>query len=136
MRKFLLILALAFTFICIMPNESNAQTMWFKTYQMAIKFKINGYWGNWSKWEKCTMPIKFDLDNDIIIIYSNKTQYYKVVEQGESPYDSSGRQILFYVVDGEGDRGYIRLRVENTGGCQIYVDFADVSWVYNIYRTE
>ena len=34
----------------------------------------------------------------------------------------------------EYDYGYIRLRIERNGNSQIYIDFADVMWVYNVVR--
>ena len=78
---------------------------------------------------------EFDFNNDVIYIYSDKTQIYKVLYQEENPYDSSGQQVKFRVLDQDGDYGHIRLRIENNGNSQIYVDFNNVSWVYNVKRT-
>lgn len=107
-----------------------AQTQWYKATEFA--YKVVGY--NWSDWEKVSINIEFDLRNDVIIIYSNGTQIYKIVQQVQSPYDPSGTQVKFQVIDQDYDRGYLRLRMENNGNSQIYVDFSDISWVYNVER--
>jgi hypothetical protein len=48
--------------------------------------------------------------------------------------DGGGVQIKFSVIDQDGDRGTVRLRIQNDGNSQLYVDFADIMWVYNVYR--
>lgn len=137
MRKYLIMLLLAFS----MTATSFAQNvMWFRTTEYAIKMqktRTNGttYWTNWSDWEDSDMNVKFDLTNDVITIYSPKTQVYQVLSVEDPPYDSTGRQVKFRVRDQDGDYGYIRLRIENNGNSQIYVDFSNVSWVYNVRRT-
>ena len=45
-----------------------------------------------------------------------------------------GTNVKFYVIDQDYDRGSIRLRVERNGNSQIYVDFSNVAWVYNVVR--
>lgn len=128
MKKFLLMLMLMFT--CSFVNAQ--QILWFKTTEMAIKYQ--GY--EWSDWVPAKINVKFDLANDIIIIYSDKTQIYKVLGINNPPYDATGRQVAYSVIDQDYDRGQIRLRIENNGNSQIYVDFSDVSWVYNVYRIQ
>lgn len=123
-------------FMLSMTTETFAQdAQWYKTTAFAIKEKkSNGYWGEWSDWKDSDMNVKFDLENDIIYIFSPKTQKYHVIEVMDPPYDSTGRQIKFRVRDQDGDYGYVRLRIENNGNSQIYVDFNNVSWVYNVRR--
>lgn len=137
MRKYLIALLLAFS----MTSASFAQSiMWFKTTAYAIKMQITRsdgttYWTKWTDWEESNMNVVFDLANDVITIYSPKTQVYRVLSVEDPPYDSAGRQVKFRVRDQDGDYGYIRLRIENNGNSQIYVDFSNVSWVYNVRRT-
>lgn len=116
-------------------REFQAQTQWFKATEFAVRVVDNGRWTKWSDWESVDINIKFDLSNDLIIIYSQETQIYKVLEQVKSPYDSNGTQVKFRVLDQDYDKGFLRLRVENNGNSQIYVDYADISWVYNVVRT-
>ena len=77
-----------------------------------------------------------NLNTDVITIYSNKTQVYKVYTCSDAYYDNEGGvQVKFTVIDQDGDRGTVRLRVQSDGASQIYVDFADIMWVYNVYIT-
>lgn len=133
MKRFILMLMLVFG-VSVM---SFGQIQWYKTSEISIRYlnKNTGYWTNWSDWEKCVVDVRFDLNNDVITIYSKNTQRYQVLELQDPPYDSSGKQVKFYVKDQDGDYGHIRLRIENNGNSQLYVDFKDISWVYNVRRT-
>jgi hypothetical protein len=117
--------------------QSNIQ--WYKTTAFASQ-TYNYYtssWNNWSEWEKSDMNIKFDLTNDVIVIYSPNVQVYTIFNTGATFTDTSGgKQVKFNAYDGEGDRADIRLRIEKNGNSQIYVDYADMRWVYNVRRFE
>ena len=129
-RLFLLLM------ISIIGVSAYSQTVqYFRTTSFAYRYAEYGTWTNWSNWQECYVDIKFDFSNDVIYIYSDKTQIYKVLYQEESPYDNSGQQVKFRVLDQDGDYGHIRLRVENNGNSQIYIDFNNISWVYNVRRT-
>lgn len=47
---------------------------------------------------------------------------------------SGGKQLEFNFIDQDYDRGVMRLRVERNGNAQIYIDFANVMWVYNVVK--
>ena len=134
MKKLLITLSLLLTSIVV-----SAQINWYRTTEFAIKFKeydayIGYYWSDWTDWERCELNVTFDLSRDIITIYSKETQIYRVLYTDSEPYDSNGKQVKFKVRDQDGDYGHVRLRVQNNGASQIYVDFNDVKWVYNVYR--
>ena len=102
MKKFILIFALLLGL-----TTTYAQNVSYVTaYEVAIK--ING---QWSEWQPCKVPIKIDLDNDKITIYSNEIQIYRVIGDAETPSDNNGQQIAFIVIDQDGDRGRFRFRV-------------------------
>ena len=82
------------------------------------------------------MKVKFDLNRDQIVIFSPDIQIYNVLNVEEPPYDPSGQQIKYRVIDQDDDFGHIRLRIENNGNSQLYVDFANVKWVYNVVRIQ
>lgn len=123
-------------FVVMGITTSMAEILWFKTTDFAYRIKNYGTWSSWSDWEASSMNIKIDTGQDIIVIYSPETQVYKVLSLENPPYDSNGTQVKFKVIDQDFDIGYIRLRVEHSGNSQIYVDFSNVSWVYNVVRTE
>lgn len=134
MRKFLFLLILM---LGIGLASADAQTYYYRTTSFAYKYANSyGNWTNWSDWQESSLRISIDFDNDVIKIFSPKTQVYVVVSRGERYTDASGgSQIIFSVIDQDGDRGSIRFRVERNGNSQLYVDFADAMWVYNVVKT-
>ena len=109
-----------------------AQTVWFTAFQFAYR---ESNWSSWSPWKTCNIDVKFDYDADLIVIYSQATQVYKVYSyDGEGTDYDGGQQVQFGVIDQDNDVGKIRLRVEKNGNSQIYVDFLNVQWVYNVRR--
>lgn len=126
---------LTLVFCLIFSLVSFAQVNWYRTTSFAYKQKASYGWTNWSNWEKSNLQVSIDLDNDIIKIYSNKIQTYIVTEARDAYRDSSdGVTVEFGVIDQDYDRGTVRLRVERNGNSQIYVDFANIMWVYNVIR--
>ena len=81
------------------------------------------------------MKVKIDLDDDIIVVYSEKLQVYRVIgDLGSYTDESGGKQQKFRIIDQDDDYGTLRLRIETNGNSQIYIDFADIMWVYNVTR--
>ena len=140
MKRFLNIILIAFAFLLANVNSMQSQifsgsytTFYATSYAYA---SVNAYTGSysWSNWYDCSVKIVVDFENDIVIIYSNKTQYYKVLSTASDQYDrDGGRQMIFNVIDAEDDIGTLRFRVTPRGDKQLYVDFRNVAWVYNIY---
>ena len=133
MKKFLVILMMA-----VIGFTASAESLWFRAYNYAIKYKTSYNHNNsqgWSSFQKCSVDIEFKMDEDIIIIYSNRTQIYAIYENAGTYNDSDGgKQQGYYVLDQDYDKGMIRLRIARDGTSQLYVDFNDVSWVYNVVR--
>ena len=134
MKKILFMLTLMLT---IFTFNVSAQTQWYRTKSYAFANIYNGRYV-WGDWESSSMDMCFDLTNDRIIIYSPTTQIYKVYgsyNNGKMYTDNSGgRNIKFYVYDQDGDRGEVRLRVERNGNSQVYIDFNNCGWCYNVVR--
>lgn len=126
-----IILGIILTLFMSIPSFS--QIINFKATSVAIKEA--GY--RWSDWQKCDILITFNLRTDKVVIYSRSIQIYKVITQGQNFIDESGgEQVKYDVIDQDDDLGNMRLRVERNGNSQIYIDFADVSWVYNVIRID
>jgi hypothetical protein len=114
---------------------ASADIIWLRTTAFA---SANVYRGTyyWSDWERSDMRICINTNTDIITIYSPKTQYYGVTAHTKSYVDNQGAKVIcFSVIDQDGDRGQVRLRACAAGNSQLYVDFTNVAWVYNVYRT-
>lgn len=130
MKRFLMIFALLLSIVA-----ANAQVQYYRSTAYAQSNVYNGRYV-WSDWQSSNMTITINLNTDMITIYSPRTQIYRVVSAGDAYNDSNGgRQVSFKVIDQDGDRGTIRLRIESNGNSQIYVDFSNVAWVYNVVRT-
>lgn len=118
----------------------NAKSLWFRAYKYSVKYKTEANRNNqtgWSEWYQCDVPIEFMMDDDVIVIYSNKTQMYAIYEDMGTYNDrDGGKQQGYYVIDQDLDKGTIRLRITKDGTSQIYVDFNDVGWVYNVVSTK
>lgn len=137
MKKYLLILAFISVMLFGHITKSYAQTYYYRTTEFAIK-ETNAYgtWKNWSAWEPSNLTLTIDLDRDIVRIYSRDTQVYRITKYVRNYVDDSGgNQLEFRFIDQDGDRGSMRLRQERNGNSQIYIEFSNVMWVYNVIRT-
>lgn len=104
-----------------------AKSIWYNSTEYAIKYQNQ----SWTNWMSCNVNIEFKMDEDVIVIYSNRTQIYAIYEYvGEESDSNGGQQLVYRVIDQDYDKGKVRLRIDPYGYSQIYVDFADVSWVY------
>lgn len=127
MKKALFIILLS-----IIGITANAQRYFYKTTDFAVRTCNYGVWSEWSDWESSNIDVEIDLDKSIIIIHSESLQVYKITERLSDPKDNSGQQVKFKIIDQDMDRGTLRLRRQNNGVLQIYIDFSNVSWVYSL----
>ena len=131
MKRYLLVL------LCFAGMSCTAQTMWFKTTGYARASIINNHY-YWGDWQNSDMYLSMDTGTDKIVIYSPRKQVYQIYgayNDGNVYIDSSGGSNLkFYVIDQDLDKGEVRLRIERNGNSQIYIDFANVAWVYNVIK--
>lgn len=125
------------TLICLFCcTFAYSETQWFNSDSYAYKtIDYYGNWNKWSSWNNCDVDIKFDTNADMIIIYSNKVQIYKITNYNGTKQEKDGsQQAYFSAIDYDGDKCTIRLRIETNGNSQIYVEFSNVMWVYNVVR--
>lgn len=114
---------------------SVAQTYKYYTTELAYKAKNDyGYWTEWSDWESCRCLITISFDRDVINIYSSEPQEFDVYDyyEGISEDGDDGRSLTLKCVDREGLRCEIRLRMQANKQMQLYVDYSDFMYVYNI----
>ncbi len=133
-----LLFAILFT---LLANTLIAQVTKFKSTSYASKTK-NEYTKKWSKWsafEETEVLITIDLTNERIRIFSKKEQVYDIIKYYDKETDSDGDETLqFLCVNEDGIKCFVRFVVLNSqnGRRQLYVDFADMMWVYNIYKLD
>ena len=129
MRK----LILAMFMVLTVSTSVNAQSYVYQARQFAMKTMSSyGTWNPWSDWERSIVRITIDTGIDVIYIHTEKKQVYVITQDMGSYVDNyGGKQRAFSVVDQDGDKGIIRLRVEKNGNVQLYVEFSDIIWVYS-----
>lgn len=129
MKKLCLILFLLIGF------TTSAQVVNFRTTAYAQKTKTYGTWSSWSDWQSSNMLITVDLNNDIVTVYSPKTQIYAVYESVSNYYDSDGDyNMVFRFIDQDYDYGIMRLLQRTSGHSEIYIEFSNMMWVYRVRR--
>lgn len=131
MKKFLFLLLILFG----IALTSSAQVQNFRTTGYYERTHYSWGWGSWSSRKSSNMLITINLSTDIITIYSPRKQTYYIYQYVDTYRDSDGdltAEYKFY--DQDGDRGTMRLVVRSSGKSQIYIDFANISWAYDVYR--
>ena len=132
MKKLLLFLML------FISTTAFSQVYTYRTTAYAYQ-QVNSYdgkWMEWSDWQDSDMSVVINFNTDVVTIYSPTKQIYKITEFIRNYTDSSGgKQVEFAFIDQDGDKGHMRLRIEKNGNSQIYIDFNNVRWCYNVRRT-
>lgn len=126
----------SFAFILFTLSLSG-QVYKLKATSFSSKIKVNDYsWGEWAEWSESSVLITIDLNKDRITIYSKETQIYDIAENEGESYDSDGDKFLsFYCIDKEGLTCRVKLAqlLSQNGRRQLYVNYDDMKWVYDVY---
>ncbi len=92
-------------------------------------------WQGWSEWEPSNLLIIVDQGAHTIAIYSDPTQNYQIHDTKNSVDNEQNNVCTFTCVDGDGARCHIRF-VMNDVGSQLYVDYSNAIYVYNVVGAE
>lgn len=136
MKKIILVV-----FFITIANISYSQVIKCKADAIAIKTK-NEYsekWSEWSKWEEVDILITIDPDKDRVKVFSKVEQVYDIIKSYGESYDEDGdKTIKWQCVNDDGLKCTVRLvkLYSKEGKSQLYIDFSDMMWVYNIYKLD
>ena len=137
-----LIRTIALTAVMFLTISTNVfgQVYKLKSTSFSSKYKINDYkWSDWSEATESSVLITFDLTNDRITIYSKETQVYDIAEYEGKTTDEDGDDIFsYYCIDKDGSKcrvKWLKLNSQN-GRMQMYVNYYDMIWLYNIYSLD
>lgn len=126
--KRLISVILFFFSMCCYAGDS---IRYYAATSFSYKKVVNG------EWTDSGMIITLNMTKDVIEILSPKAQIYNITEYNDFYIDKDGgRTAKFSFVDQEGYKGVIRLRIEKDGNSQMYVEYANIMWVYNLIRIE
>lgn len=132
MKRIFLLVA----FSLLLAFAATAQTVKFSATEFAYKFynEHTRKWSDWSEWEYCgRMLVVMNFDRERITVYSKETQEYDIVKYYDKTTDDSGGEIVpMLCVNENGLRCNIRLRIQKNGARQLYVDFNDALFVYQL----
>ncbi|MFY7739593.1 MAG: hypothetical protein ACOVQC_03665 [Flavobacterium sp.] len=120
---------------------SYGQVVKCKTTGLAFRSKdeTTDLWSKWSEFEAVELLLIIDADNNRIKIFSKEEQVYDIIKTYESIIDDDGDKTSKWLcINEDGLKCFVRLVKLNSqeGRNQIYVDFEDLMFVYNIYRLD
>lgn len=120
-------------------NFAVGQVIKLKTRSVSIKAKINNRWSDWTDWESTSVLILMDLSNERITIFSKEKQIYDIIRFKDKYIDSDGDEVFAMTcINEDGLTCQLRLMKLNSqnGRNQLYIDFNDMKWVYNVYTLD
>lgn len=121
MKKFLFILMLLFT-----TTLSYSQT--YYTDYVSRMIKVDSCWTDWTDWEQCFTEIEITKDS---IVVCNEDVYI-IQRQLEDKIDENSVTSIYRATNKNGDYVQMRLRIQSNGIKQLYIDFKNKIWVYNL----
>ncbi|MBQ8672737.1 MAG: hypothetical protein IJ511_01565 [Bacteroides sp.] len=128
-KLFLSLLFGVFAMTCL------AQVTKYRATSFAFKYQQdNGVWTDWTDWKDSSVLIVVNFDKNVVNVYSETPQEYDIYDSSsEVTTDSEGGKTWeLKCVNEDGARCHLRFRKQSDGQMQLYVDFNDASWVYNI----
>ena len=126
MKKFFALTLLLFASVF----ASHAYAEVFKLRAYSASMRSTDRYGNWSD---CNILVVIGEDSRVKI-YSKETQEYDIISSEEEVSDHQGGTVTeYHCIDKDGLRCSLRLRVEKNDNIQLYVDYNDISLVYNVY---
>ena len=116
--------------------ELKAQIYKYQAYCFSYTYKDdNGGWSGWSDWEDSNRQIVFNMDENIIVVYSDIIQKYDIDEyEVIDEVEFGGTSVAFECVDNRGFQCRVRLWSKIDGNLQLYVVYGDMMWVYGIRK--
>lgn len=133
MKKFIIMLVMLLS-TATFAQAGNVRSLTATSFSVRylVGSYYSSYWTDWSRDMSCYIDVYFDSRTDQIIIDSRETQVYNIYSSGSTYYDRQRNECCdFKVIDQDGDRGTITLRV-GRNWAQIYVRFSNIEWMYNV----
>lgn len=121
MKKFLFILMLLFT-----TTLSYSQT--YYTDYMSKMIMVDSCWTDWSDWYQHFTEV--EIYKDSIVVYDEDV--YIIHKQLKDEIDETSVTSIYKATNKKGDCVQIRLRIQCDGIKQLYIDFKNKIWVYNL----
>ena len=129
MKKIVLILRLLLSFSIMYSQEIEYYSN-FTSYKRLVE---KDKWTDWTDWREYYIEIVFNTDSNTITIYDTDIEkVYKIHPIYEKSEDSNSTTIKYKVVESKNNCLYIRFRNQHDGVKQLYLDYKDLVYVYNL----
>lgn len=95
----------------------------------ALHLSIKESYQKWSDvtWQECDVPIMLDLDNSMLTILCNRTQYIKLIRNEG---DNNSNTFVFYSKDKDDTYLNVKFTILKNGGMQVYLVYSNIQVVY------
>lgn len=128
-KKLCMLLSIVPLFI----SMSNSRIVVYRGTYATYKYFIDDQQTAWNPWLQVSVDVSFDLTKWQVFIDADEPQTLDIVQYDGKVTDSKGgNQIQLSIIDQEHKRGKLRLRVEESGLTQMYLDYADITWCWVI----
>ncbi len=131
----ILFLLLAFSFGF---QKSDAQPIRFKSSSVSLtEKKSDGNWTEWSDFVEANVLITLDAKKNLILINSAEVQSFKIKAYGEIEDNDEVNIVPFECVDNRYSNCniFIITKKKENNRMQIYVNYNEVKFVYNVYNS-
>ena len=119
--------------LLVSTSNANPREVCYYSNFTSYKILINDIWTDWTNWREYYVEIVFDTDSNTITIYDeNIEKVYKINPIYEKSEEYNSTTIKYKVVESEDDCLYIRFRNQYDGVKQLYLDYKDLVYVYNL----
>lgn len=129
MKRLLLFLMLFVTVSSFAINTHRYNYIGY-TYSQKIYNENTKTWSKWSSIVPTSVKIIVDYSENIIVIFSNKIQLYKIIDK-ETILLKDDISYKMTVVDMDTDNALITLYKK-----QLFIEYANLMWVYNLKQIE
>jgi hypothetical protein len=138
MLKRIYIILVAISFFAII---SVAQVVKCKATAFTYKTKNaeTELWSSWADWQEVNILVVIDPKIERIKIFSKEEQTYDIIQAFDKAVDSDGDVVYQWMcVNSDGKKCYVKIikLLSREGQNQLYVEFSDMMWVYNVYYLE
>ena len=134
--KYLKLLSL-FLLFSFTVQKSYSQPIRFKTSSVSFTDKkANGSWNEWSDFVNANVLITLDAKKNAITINSQEVQTFKIKAYGEIEDNDEVNIVPFECVDNKFSmcKIFIITKKKENNRMQVYINYNEVKFVYNIYN--
>jgi len=117
--------------------KAEVQPIRFKSSSVSFTDKKpDGSWNEWSEFVKANVLITLDAKKDLILINSNEVQSFKIKAYGEIEDNEEVNIVPFECIDNKFSKCniFIITKKKENNRMQIYINYNEVKFVYNIYN--